>query len=589
MDDNRKEDHMKIVCAIDMDNNVEILQEEEKRIFNYLKLFYAVYGKKSAVPFIYDSGLSYEDYMLCVNNALEKLTEREEKVLRLRFGLDTGETMDAHSVGKIYDVTKARIDQIEGKAIRKLRNPYNTQMLRILFPRNTLCNPEKFASIITEKIKTFLELRPIVSSPKIFKNLGYDIEIEEGLNRKIHYADESLMDIGLSLDAVDYLNQNGIISLEDLLNLNKNQLDLIECLTVEDKLVITDKKRELTENKDLQEDAPKIKEPLCITLKKDNEINLLYFYTSSYEGIARKMYLFLNSKFKLITCKNISDELKMAAIELGYITEDLYKLHLEQIEQFANRYRNIDDKNRNVCTKRIMAVDIKIHKKHEEITNEDILNSLTVKNALGKEPDCLHCSSLTPGAQFMNEEYVFEDELENICLSNRVSRIAVNRILKNMNLDGYSSNRLNEVLSHYSIAEHDDRKTVLKDIIDSLAEYPDKDNVKFLDEIIVDYNLNSEELSYIYNTLIRKLHSSDYKVLNSLMKKEVKLKIKEHYLEYQTIEEEWFFSLMSDYGVKDNQDEYIDYAKDNQFITREECNIFYSKYEADNFIWLKFQ
>lgn len=55
-----------------------------------------------------------------INKVLKRLTEREEKVLRLRFGLEDGRTRTLEEVGKEFDVTRERIRQIEAKALRKL-------------------------------------------------------------------------------------------------------------------------------------------------------------------------------------------------------------------------------------------------------------------------------------------------------------------------------------------------------------------------------------------------------------------------------------------------------------------------------------
>ena len=54
---------------------------------------------------------------------LDTLTEREQKVLRLRFGMNDGRARTLEEVGKEFDVTRERIRQIEAKALRKLRHP----------------------------------------------------------------------------------------------------------------------------------------------------------------------------------------------------------------------------------------------------------------------------------------------------------------------------------------------------------------------------------------------------------------------------------------------------------------------------------
>lgn len=61
---------------------------------------------------------------------LKGLTPREEKVLRLRFGLDDGRTRTLEEVGKEFNVTRERIRQIEAKALRKMRHPSRSKKLK---------------------------------------------------------------------------------------------------------------------------------------------------------------------------------------------------------------------------------------------------------------------------------------------------------------------------------------------------------------------------------------------------------------------------------------------------------------------------
>ncbi|MDD5904524.1 MAG: RNA polymerase sigma factor RpoD [Clostridium sp.] len=65
-----------------------------------------------------------------LNDVLATLTPREEKVLRLRFGLDDGRTRTLEDVGKEFNVTRERIRQIEAKALRKLRHPSRSKRLK---------------------------------------------------------------------------------------------------------------------------------------------------------------------------------------------------------------------------------------------------------------------------------------------------------------------------------------------------------------------------------------------------------------------------------------------------------------------------
>ena len=81
--------------------------------------------KKPDISFIEKTFLKDE-----INNVLQGLTEREEKVLRLRFGLYDGRTRTLEEVGKEFNVTRERIRQIEAKALRKLKHPTRSKRLK---------------------------------------------------------------------------------------------------------------------------------------------------------------------------------------------------------------------------------------------------------------------------------------------------------------------------------------------------------------------------------------------------------------------------------------------------------------------------
>jgi len=65
-----------------------------------------------------------------IEEVLDTLNEREQRVLRLRFGLDDGKARTLEEVGREFGVTRERIRQIEAKALRKLRHPQRSKKLR---------------------------------------------------------------------------------------------------------------------------------------------------------------------------------------------------------------------------------------------------------------------------------------------------------------------------------------------------------------------------------------------------------------------------------------------------------------------------
>ena len=69
------------------------------------------------------------------NDVLRALTEREAKVLRMRFGIDMNTDHTLEEVGRQFSVTRERIRQIEAKALRKLRHPSRSEQLKSFIER----------------------------------------------------------------------------------------------------------------------------------------------------------------------------------------------------------------------------------------------------------------------------------------------------------------------------------------------------------------------------------------------------------------------------------------------------------------------
>jgi RNA polymerase primary sigma factor len=95
--------------------------EEDSRLGDFIH--------DSSAPTLFDAA-SRELLKEQVNQVLSTLSDRERKVLELRFGLDDGRPRTLEEVGKEFQVTRERIRQIEAKALRKLRHPSRGNKLK---------------------------------------------------------------------------------------------------------------------------------------------------------------------------------------------------------------------------------------------------------------------------------------------------------------------------------------------------------------------------------------------------------------------------------------------------------------------------
>ena len=96
-------------------------EEEDSHLGDFIE------DEKTATPSDSVASTMLKEQLLGV---LDTLTPREERVLRLRYGIDDGKPRTLEEVGRVFNVTRERIRQIEAKALRKLRHPSRSKRLR---------------------------------------------------------------------------------------------------------------------------------------------------------------------------------------------------------------------------------------------------------------------------------------------------------------------------------------------------------------------------------------------------------------------------------------------------------------------------
>ncbi|ADL53117.1 sigma-70 family RNA polymerase sigma factor [Clostridium cellulovorans] len=97
--------------------------EGDEELIDFIDENSSNFGDPGSKNYSIDSNIIKEELSHDLNEVLKTLNEREQHVLRMRFGLDDGEMKTLEQIGNHFNVTRERIRQIESKALKKLRNP----------------------------------------------------------------------------------------------------------------------------------------------------------------------------------------------------------------------------------------------------------------------------------------------------------------------------------------------------------------------------------------------------------------------------------------------------------------------------------
>ena len=157
-----------------------------------------------------------------LENVLSTLTPREEKILRLRFGFDDGIERTLEDVGKMFNVTRERIRQIENKALRKLRHPSRTKHIR------------DFYSLETKKTSSENQPRPTQQVPAPerqskepfdhFSDREFDTKIQDVLDH-LTAKESTIFSLRFGIDYVHCLTPE---EMEALYGITKTELHNVE-------------------------------------------------------------------------------------------------------------------------------------------------------------------------------------------------------------------------------------------------------------------------------------------------------------------------------------------------------------------------
>jgi DNA-directed RNA polymerase sigma subunit (sigma70/sigma32) len=163
-----------------------------------------------------------------LEGVLSTLTPREEKILRLRFGLDDGVERTLEDVGKVFDVTRERIRQIENKALRKLRHPSRTKYIRDFLGSQTKGSPSKKQEKSVQAAKSVQQEINQTQRPKETYDYVSDSEFKAAIQEALEHLTAKESTIFSLRFGIDYGQGLTPEEMETLYGITKAELCSVE-------------------------------------------------------------------------------------------------------------------------------------------------------------------------------------------------------------------------------------------------------------------------------------------------------------------------------------------------------------------------
>ena len=283
---------------------------------------------------------------MIVEDAINTLTDREQSVLRYRFGIDCDCEKTLNEIEEILEITSERVRQIEAKAIRKLRHPSRSKRFVKLI-KTTLNVGNDYKSKLRDQL--YDELKDIIkqngSLLMFWKNImqrnTISICVEDN-----PYADTALIDRILSRKLCTELNDLFIFTVGEL----REQLDQLK---IERKLGI----RSLREINMRLEDVNESKELCTVVLLKNEEKIKYKYFLNDIEKIVHSLYADIIGCEKNIFSLSLSPQLSNILLLKGYIFEEDIFADVDILEEQLRNFGFEDCAEELISWKKFTEID----------------------------------------------------------------------------------------------------------------------------------------------------------------------------------------------------------------------------------------
>lgn len=586
---------MKYYYKINCDGEIELIfnQSKERKSVNYIKLLNYCYNVD--FPFVLKKSINLDEFDKIIDDAfLMTLTDREEKILRLRFGIDNNKEMTLEQLGEVFGLTKERIRQIESNAVNHLKKYFSNDFYSMTNIYSNSTNKKIFEDIFVLDISNFILNKPSLYFKNFINNLNLKVKILKNKNSSLYnLLNLPLEECGFNSRLLSALKNNGYNTEYDLIRLcefpnkisniknigKKSEEQLLNYLNNLDFKNKENRYKENNYNKWFNSD-----ETVHIKIADKNFSKEFYFYTEDVSIISKAIFKYLRENYDLIFHYDLKDEEFMICLQNGWLSKNLLIKHRNDIGNILDDYKNLSTSSmitnyNDFFIVNEIELDAEIHNNIDFIQKieDSILNNyhLSVQGWFKKiinTPTIVDIpkNELNDISKFiLYKKDIQERVLNENFICDSISKLYISYILNNFNLENYYSMELKKLFEECGYDVTNSKNEIVKDLKMIINESI-KNNVDIdIRTYVLKYDLKKYEIASIYNQLIRQSRNVNHRLISQLNIIEIELALMEQFdkqkLTYATFEQ-----IMMDYGIIDSKKDFIRFIKLNNLMSDED-------------------
>lgn len=330
-----------------LDNNEEIklLNKGQSVIFsNYLA--FTLDASDCTLYGVFNELIYTDQFKKDIDKSMELLTDRTQKILRLRYGLDDGIRHTRAEIAKVVNLSSERVRMIEMSGIRNIKHCNGIKYIKKYTTLYKYVDNKLYEELMIYDLENFLfdETEGMVN--KFLNNIGIKMTVNKSpffiQNKKkgMQLENKPLEELNLDPKLTMCLKRAGYTSLLEILPLKENHDELMRIRNIG---IITGKRLTdwIDDYQSKMLDKYYDKETISINLHDEIKTKNFSFSNINTYKIAKVIVDYLKEQYDLIIEDDIEEITKVISFKEGYITKELFDRNIEKINSIKKNYLSI--------------------------------------------------------------------------------------------------------------------------------------------------------------------------------------------------------------------------------------------------------